>query len=480
MMGSLEAHNGNLYPDALAVIQKIINITKNENCLFRGEPSINVDFPCASALYRQLKKENVPEENIKQRLKEKQDELIQDVRKYKTAGDNNLEKLMFFQHHRVKTNLLDFTKDYLFALFFACSNREKIDEDGRIVVKRIGKLRTLATEGGVLPDDEIVLLEPHEDLQRARDQHGVLLHAPEGRISLSAGETVIVRREYKEEILDLLENMHNKSDKTIFGDVYGEIDRRNQEDKKREREITQPRTGFQGLAESGYHLGILSDSTGGRKLHGPVNSQEISIMGYYEELLRTSKSKQDEKFLKQYADGLIHKFTNVLNDSPNDFEAYYNRAYVYKSKPDPDYERAIEDYTRVIDLSPYLTTVHISRGNVYSQKPDPDYNRAIEDYTRELTLNPDDALAYYNLGTAQFFKSNPDYNQAISNYTQALELDPDCKEAYYNRANVYAMLGDCVRAREDYDATLNIDSNMAKLSPSHELKKCLEAPQNGN
>ena len=225
------------YSNALAIIQKIVSVTGGEECIFRGEPSIRFDYPCSSSLYRQLKQEITPEDDVQQLLRERQKELIEDVRKYKAAGDNELEKLMFSQHHGVKTNLLDFTKDYLFALFFACSD---LAEDGRVIVKLKGKFKELENKEQLWNQES--LLVPHEDLQRARDQHGVFLHIPEGRLPLKQGETVLIRSQYKKEVSDLLKKMHNKSHETIFGDVYGEIDRRNQKDRKRILNVNQSRS----------------------------------------------------------------------------------------------------------------------------------------------------------------------------------------------------------------------------------------------
>ena len=468
----------NLYPAALEVIRKIVNIAENENCIFRGEASIYVDFPCSSSLYRQLKKENTPEKDIPKCLKQRQKELIKDVRKYKTSGDNDFEKLMFFQHHGVKTNLLDFSRDYLFALFFACSNEP--DKDGRVIIKRSGEFEILDTEKGALstlPDDRVVMLEPHENLQRARDQHGIFLHAPEGRIPLEAGETILIRSKYKGEISDLLLKMHDKSDKTIFNDVYGEIDRQNREDEKRVQEISRPRIGSHGLFRPDNYLEfwdsnkeeqhdeLLHSFTELRILANFMNNPEISVMKYYWELLRSNTKGRHNEFLKRYADELIYKFTNILKDSPNDFESYYNRAFVYFSKTGPDYDRAIEDYNYVIKLSPNLTTVHINRGNVYSRNPNPDYEQAIKDYTSELELNPDDALAYYNRGTAQLVRQDPDYKQAILDYTRALELNPDYMDAYINRGGVHTRKPnpDYHRAISDYSYAIGLNPEDAKI-----------------
>ena len=215
-----------------------MSVTGGEECIFRGEPSIRFDYPCSSSLYRQLKQELTPENDVRRLLEMRQNELVENFQKYKIAGDDELEKLMFSQHHGVKTNLLDFTKDYLFALFFACSD---LAEDGRVIVKRKGGFEK-SVDWKHLWNHE-GLLEPHEDLQRARDQHGIFLHIPAGRLPLKQGETVLIRSRHKKELSDLLKRMHNKSHETIFDDVYGEIDRRNRKDKKRILNVNQSRSG---------------------------------------------------------------------------------------------------------------------------------------------------------------------------------------------------------------------------------------------
>ena len=43
----------------------------------------------------------------------------------------NLEILTKIQHYGGSTNLIDFTKDYFVALFFACNS--SLDKDGRLI-----------------------------------------------------------------------------------------------------------------------------------------------------------------------------------------------------------------------------------------------------------------------------------------------------------------------------------------------------------
>ena len=442
------------YPNALEVIRQITNLTQGEDCIYRGE-SAHYKYPCSSTLYRQLKKENPTKGSIPNLLKQRQSKQIKANRKYKETGDNDLEKLMWFRHLGDKVNLLDFTKNHLVALFFACFEQGKHSEDGLIVVKQKSDFRLLETEECALPDKEIVLLEPHENLQRARDQHAVFLYMRDGFLALKERETVLVRSGDKQEILNLLESAYDISEKTMFRDAYGEIDRRNREDEERVATETQPTAEMQGFTK-------------------PKDNRDVLTMEYYVRLLSVLAQGINSELLNNHADILIASFTSILKHNSRDADAYYNRALVHQSKPKPDYDQAILDYTRTIELkpdsveayynrglsfvekrnpdydqalsdfdraiklSPKLAGAYNNRGTVYAKRPDPDHIQAIKEYNRALELNPKLALVYANRAASYMNKSTPDYDRAIKDCTYALELNPNCAPAYCNRGDAYA------------------------------------------
>ena len=442
-MSPSKTESKNRYPNAKKVISEILNATRGERCIFRGE-SIIYPGPISSSLYRQLKREKVTAKNIQGLLKERQKELIERLRSRTTRIGGDLEKLMASQHYGAKTNLLDFTENVFVALFFACWRDE--NEDGRVVIKQRRIFYEPATEKDMLPDEKIAIIVLPERYIRAADQNTVLLHAPQGFLSFTEEEIVLIRKEWKKEIRELLERVYNISYETIFGDMQGVIERQSHEDKERVLEKTQPITTLQGFNK-------------------PRKSRDIPIMESYMKLLNPRKSARHGNFINHQADLLIEILTNSLKHNPRDARAYYNRASVYLSKPVPDYTQAISDYDLAILLNPSFTEAYNNRGNVHAIKPSPDYDQAILDYTQAMELNPDLAEAYNNRGNAYTAKTPPDYYQAISDYTRAIELNPKNREAYHNRGLVYANK----KPDPDYDKAISDYTSALKLDPGSVL-----------
>ena len=153
--------------DQLKEIEKVINEVKekssNGNYIYRGEREPHDDV--SSALYRAyFNNENFNIEINDLNLTEVQKEMLQIAKKHigeppkRHRGDftdvkssheftvimalrrsieeaeeaAELEILTELQHYGGKTNLIDFTVDYLIAIFFACAGDP--GEDGRVIV----------------------------------------------------------------------------------------------------------------------------------------------------------------------------------------------------------------------------------------------------------------------------------------------------------------------------------------------------------
>ena len=56
-----------------------------------------------------------------------------------TAETTDFEILTEIQHYGGKTNLIDFTIDYLVALFFACDGHH--DKDGRVILQKADEIQ---------------------------------------------------------------------------------------------------------------------------------------------------------------------------------------------------------------------------------------------------------------------------------------------------------------------------------------------------
>ena len=399
-------------------IQQITDATKGKRHIFRGEASVEFDHPCSSSLYRQLKKEKVPESGIPEQLEKRQDERLKAIRHLKSEGNNDQERLMTYQHKGGKTNLLDFTGDLLVALFFACYEKEHSGKDGWLIIKSRDEFCELDAEE-IPPKDKAVLLIPPDRLKRAKDQRAVLLRVPKGVLPYTDEERILIKSELKKGILSILENVHDVSHKTVFDDIEGDITLQNREDEMRVSSTIPSGTSLQGFAK-------------------PENNQTALIMGYYVRILRSNTARGPYvDLMRSYAKELIASLTRILKANPKSAEAYYNRALVYQSKLDPNHKKAILDYTSALKLNPNHATAYNNRGLAYMTKPNPDYDQAISDYTIALELNPGYLEAYYNRGSAYMNRSSSDCEKAILDYTEAIKLNPDYVGTYNNRGIAY-------------------------------------------
>ena len=120
-----------------------------------------------------------------------------------------LEILTELQHYGGKTNLIDFTTDYLIATFFACAGRPK--EDGRVILLKKNK------------EIEAMIIRPVNPRHRVIAQKSVFLHPPQGFIEVHDDDSVIIPFNLKEQFLKYLRKFHDISAETIYNDIHGFI-----------------------------------------------------------------------------------------------------------------------------------------------------------------------------------------------------------------------------------------------------------------
>ena len=118
------------------VLEKINEIVKKSggvnDYIYRGEADIyDPSDRCkvTSSLYRQ-----VPHyRDLRFSMKDLEDQILTEVRDYIVEKDiENFQLLTEIQHFGGTTNLIDFTEDYLIALFFACNKSPC--RNGRIIM----------------------------------------------------------------------------------------------------------------------------------------------------------------------------------------------------------------------------------------------------------------------------------------------------------------------------------------------------------
>ena len=303
-----------------------------------------------------------------------------------TGGTIDFEILTEIQHYGGETNLIDFTTDYLIALFFACDGAH--DKDGRVILQKIEKIRHMVKR-------------PRNPRHRVIAQKSVFVRPPKGFIEPHEDDLVAIPARLKPDILEFLQQYHGISTETIYNDLHGFI--KNQD--------------IHGDAYTEFYRGFVCQKRGDEAAD--------------------SKEKQ-----REYKEA-IKRYTIAIQLRPHFPVAFNNRGNAHRKIG--NYDCAFSDYNRAIELKPDYAEPYNNRGNAHSEKNQ--HERAIEDYNTAIKLKPNLAKPYSNRGVAHFHMGETEL--ALKDYNKAIELDPEDGETYYNRSEVWLRWSEWDRARED-------------------------------
>ncbi len=330
-----------------------------------------------------------------------EEEMVADARRYTTlAGDEEI--LTEIQHFGGVTNLIDFTEDYLIALFFASVENEQTD--GRVVLH--------------WPEPESVL-RPKHTMNRIVSQRSVFVRPRRGFIVPDASqETVLVPHDLKGSILTYLERFHGISKTTVYNDIHGFIRHqapsRSRYARTFRESLSRPRpdtvrflvrylneqrisVDLECIRHAYHQRGMMYEDSevsqfSIRNSHNPVllevfycdlNSEEI--VDLFTHLIENKKNaiqigeaycRRGEAYLHQGAvDLAIRDFAEALDRDPKMPEAYHGRGNAYRDQGNVD--RAMADLEEAMRLKPELVAPLVDRGNMHRESGALD--RAIED-----------------------------------------------------------------------------------------------------
>ena len=414
------------------IVGKIIGKSENGNFIYRGESKLYEKV--TSNLYRRMEETGLLEE-IKideaglleeSGFKKIRDRELKEARKYIEGTD--FEIFSQIQHFGGRTNLIDFTKNFDVALFFACERFHS--EPGRIILQdRNGKRRNYIKE----PQDV-------EKGTRPDIQESVFIDPPNGFFVPDPDDVVEIPAELKIPMLKYLEgNGINKSAKEIYPD-----------------------------------------------LHGFIRSQEIRWESYHKYKTAIAHLNEgDDKDnvwnsaeLEWYYSNAINLLTESIELVPNYAKSYNNRGFVYlqrytRDKTIEDFENGINDFNTVIELNSDRDTVYYgyyNKGTLYLENGE--LGRAIDNFRKAIALNPDLDRAKNNLRSAlsrrgEYCIQKGDVGNAIVDFKELTELfDPSHDEAYkaYNYLGIaYMIRGDHKNAFVNLDISVGLNPNKPEV-----------------
>lgn len=438
----------------LEKIQEIVEKSTDGDYIYRGEPECYEKAPyygkVSSNLYRALLFDSVTEdykyamekdleaynlEVVGSNLENMENGILEAAKEYLYGTNSekvsNFEILARLQHYGSKTNLIDFTIDYLIALFFACD--KSYHKDGRVVLLK-------------RESEDYQSERPPETIKRGEFQKSILVRSPKG--SIDPDNVVIIPKELKYPILNYLAKYHDISTKKIYEDVHGFI-------KWLDRYFDPEIIFAKGVV---YQNRASLANNGKERLEWYEKAAECytealellpDVAHYYDS--RGEVYRDMGELELAFTD-----FNKVIDMAPNYANSYSNRGVAHGKKC--EYDRAMQDFGTAIDLDPNCADFYNNRGVTYKDMGKVDL--AMKDYNKALELNSQFPEAYNNVGVV--YNQKGKYDRAIENFDKAIELRSCYPNAYNNRGRAYQERGDIEPAIEDFSTAIIGESDFAE------------------
>lgn len=283
----------------LEIINKLAKISTDSNYIYRGERKCYGKI--SSSLYRQYQGlKGLDIEVVQKRM-------VNDAEKYTTLTDEH-EILSQIQHFGGDTNLIDFTTDYLIALFFASDGA--MEEDGRLILLQNSE------------DESKRIWHPRTPKNRIIAQKSVFVQPKTGYLEQELFREIEVPSSLKDHILKYLRKFHGISRETIYNDLHGFI--KNQEIHK--------------SAEEEFY----------RALFYQYQSNNEKAIEHYNRVIGLKPDYPEAYYNRGNVYGDMNKLDQAIQDhskaiglKPDLAGAYNNRGNAYSKKG--DMERALED-----------------------------------------------------------------------------------------------------------------------------------------
>ena len=380
----------------LEKINEIAKVSATGDYIYRGEPE------CYDKVSSSLYREYLDIETEHFNIEVVQADILEKAHDYTPHKMEDFELLATLQHFGDKTNLIDFTTDYLVALFFACDRNPK--EPGRVI------LLQRQPEGDPKPYE---VKKPPRTIGRAEAQKSIFVQATKGFVE--PDEIVTIPARLKAALLDHLRKHHDISTKTIYNDLQGFIENR----------------GFHKNAYTEFYKGFTSQD-------------------------RSDSAETVAERQECYNDAITHYNKSIALD-PEHAPTYNNRGVVYRETG--DFSAAIDDYNKAIELEPENANAYNNRGVVYRETGE--FSAAIEDHTKAIELEPENSRIYNNRGLA--YRETGEFSAAIDDYNKAIELEPENANAYNNRGVVYRETGEFSAAIDDFNKAIELEPENSRI-----------------
>ena len=395
-----------------SILKEIEQKAKDSRRIYRGEPECYEQV--SSGLYRTYA-QRLGTRNLVDVFRKMQEIISKRAEEYlnKTEDFNILAQI---QHYGGKTNLIDFTTDYLIALFFACDRSH--EKDGRVIL-----LKRESTE-------DYTVREMPSIINRAASQKSVLVEPTNGFIDPAHYEKVEIPNNLKRDMLIHLQRFHGISTKRVYDDIHGYI-----------QSLEWDQSSYIEWIEGKEHeeRGLPEEAI---KAYTRAIGQKLDFFeGYYD---RGRVHFEEDDYKKSLDD-----YNMAIELNPDNVDSYYHRGRLHYEIE--DYEKAVDDYNTAIKLSPHDDADYFhGRGRAYFKTGE--LSLALEDFSRARELKPGNFVIGCDFSHARgrlHFETGT-FSLALADYNNAIVLQPYNAMLYRDRGTIYLQEGNNNQAINDY------------------------------
>lgn len=323
----------------------------------------------------------------------------------------DLELLAKLQHFGARTGLLDFTRNPLVALWFACENPQTdgklhvVNTNNPMGMPRISSDETAQDVGSVFSKPSTPPYFSYWEPPASGDASTRIL--PQRSVFIIGRPLISAYQDVISEVLIA------KEDKDHLLTELGTLD----------------------IHQESLFQDILGFASGSRKRPVPRLTS-----GAYAR--RGNQHYQRE----EYSQAII-AYSNSIQLEPQASLIHLLRGNAYSALG--RHQEAIADYSKALTNIDRLHGVHrdvlyFNRGNSNAEAED--YEGAIEDYTEAITSNPGSSIYYYNRANA--YTDLYRFDEALSDYDQV--TGNESNDATLNKGNILLAMGKLSEARLCY------------------------------
>ncbi len=400
------------------LISRIENKCNEGIYLFRGEVQ-KFATPTSSSLFRFH--QDIMGDALNS-IPQVSKELIKNAKHHFENDLSDFEILASLQHYGGKTPLVDFSRNILIALFFACN--DKFNETGYVFILDEKKISKKGKKEANLKDLFYSIYESSNKSNRFIFQSSVFVYSRFGYIEPSLYDIIKISPDLKLEVLSHLDRFHNINENTIYNDIFGFISN----PENFETTDTLFEKGFNERFNKRFEKAISYFTRVIIKNGGPIETNR----SYIQRSICYLEIKEAELALNDIN-------TALSEPGYSSASALLIRADVY-FKGFNDTNKALEECNKALQCATY------DKYRVFEKKAEIYHYQSKLRFTKASELTKEEFRVWKSELKTKAIK---EYSNSIDNYVNGSVIPSPLPSLYRMRAKIFKEIGNIEKATSD-------------------------------